>query len=368
MTPAAPSPAPSPAPSAALWRALEPLLDAALGATGARAAVIIEACTDAAMRHELTTMLADCGRIDRDDRLFSEPAVARFASLWEEPRVEDEFATALADRYDIAEEVGRGGMGVVYRAHDRRYDRAVALKVLRIAPGRRALMRFRREIAFAATLVHPNILPLLDSGEDAGRLWYVMPFVEGETLGARLRREGQLELAEVVRLLRQIAAGLEHAHACGVVHRDLKPDNVLLSDGRAIVADFGIAKAFASSRVDARDDDGGRTTDGVRLGTPVYMAPEQCAGDPAIDHRADLYALGVIAYQLIAGVVPFAQTSRQALLTAHLVEPPPALSRYRRRVPVRLQLLVTRLLAKRAADRPSDAAEVRVELASLESL
>ncbi|HEY4137023.1 MAG TPA: serine/threonine-protein kinase, partial [Casimicrobiaceae bacterium] len=354
--------------SAESWRTIEPLLDAALAMTDARRALfVVEACSDSQLRDDLMTMLMACGRIDRRDDFLSQPAAARFASLWEDPVDDSQLNAALADRYVISREIGRGGMGVVYHAHDVQRDASVALKVLRVRLERRAPARFRREIAIAGSLVHANILPVLDSGEDAGRLWYTMPFIDGETLGARLRRDGQLALSDVVRLLRDTASGLGFAHSSGVIHRDLKPDNILLADDRAIIADFGIAKALvaANENGDARWRDEGRTTAGVRVGTPMYMAPEQSAGDGAIDHRADLYALGVIAYQLIAGVVPFAGTSRQTLFKAHLVEAPPPLKRHRSGVPPRLDRLVMQLLAKHVDDRPRDAVEVVAELSSL---
>src|SRR5512134_642455 len=197
---------------------------------------------------------------------------------------------ALADRYQIDSEVGAGGMATVYLAEDLKHRRRVAVKVLRpdLAQSLGA-SRFLREISIAAQLQHPNILPLHDSGEADGFLYYVMPFVEGESLRERLTREGALPVPEAVRILREVVDALSYAHGHGVVHRDIKPENVMLSGRHALVADFGVAKAVnAAGRAD------GLTTVGMAVGTPAYMAPEQAAADPGTDHRADLYAAGIL--------------------------------------------------------------------------
>jgi TolB-like protein/Tfp pilus assembly protein PilF len=265
----------------------------------------------------------------------------------------------LAGRYTIQRELGRGGMSVVYLAHDDRHDRAVAIKVLtRDLVASSGAERFLREIRIAARLTHPHVLGMHDSGEAGGLLYYVMPFVEGETLRARLVREGSLSLAEAVRLLRELADALAHAHGHGVVHRDLKPENVLLAGGHAVVADFGIAKAVASATQDARGSAATLTATGVALGTPAYMAPEQAIGDHATDHRADLYALGVIAYELLAGVHPFGSRTAPALVAAHLTESPPPIRMRRTDVPPVLAALVMQLLAKDPAARPPNAESV----------
>src|SRR6185503_11529544 len=205
---------------------------------------------------------------------------------------------SLADRYRVEREIGQGGMATIFLAEDLKHHRTVALKVLKpevaAAVGQDRLLR---EIGIAARLTHPNIVPLYDSGAADGRLWYVMPYVEGETLRARIERERQLPLEDTLRLTREIAAALGHAHHHDVVHRDIKPENVLLSDGIARVADFGIARS-ASGEL-------GVTTTGVMLGTPAYMAPEQIAGSPHVDGRADLYSLGCVVYEMLAGVPPF---------------------------------------------------------------
>jgi len=269
--------------------------------------------------------------------------------------------SALAGRYAIEREIGHGGMAMVYLAHDIRHHRHVAVKVLR--PEIAALLgteRFLREIEIAAQLNHPHILPLHDSGEAGGVLFYVMPFVEGASLRDRLAADGALPVSEAVRLLHDVADGLAYAHEHNVVHRDIKPDNVMLANRHAMVTDFGIAKAISdvagASRV---------TTAGVSIGTPAYMAPEQCTGDAHIDHRADLYSFGVLAYEILSGRPPFDGTSAQAVLAAHLTEIPVPLRQVRRDVPVALSNVVMRCLEKRPADRWASAAEILNQLESL---
>jgi serine/threonine-protein kinase len=257
---------------------------------------------------------------------------------------------ALRDRYVLERELGRGGMATVYLAHDVRHDRSVAVKVLRpelaltLGPE-----RFLREIKLAARLQHPHILPVFDSGEAAGALWYAMPLVEGDSLRDRLAREGELPVADAVAILRDVTAALAYAHRHGVIHRDIKPANVLLSEGGALVADFGVAKAAADS---------GITTTGLAIGTPAYMAPEQAIGDGEVDHRADLYGLGVVAYELLTGHIPFVGRSPQALLAAHASAVPEPIIKQRPTVPPALAHLVMRLLEKHPADRPQSADEV----------
>ncbi len=212
-------------------------------------------------------------------------------------------AAALRGRYDVDGELGRGGMAVVYRARDLRHGRLVALKVLRPNLGAAlAASRFRREIALAAGLQHPHIMPVLDSGEVEGTLWFAMPFVDGENLRARLDRERRLPTAEAVRIAREIALALDYAHRHGVVHRDVKPENILFSDGQALVADFGIAKALTSAGSDTLT----RTGTGFVVGTPAYMAPEQRVPNALVDGRADVYALGVVLSEMLAGARPSA--------------------------------------------------------------
>jgi Tol biopolymer transport system component len=269
-------------------------------------------------------------------------------------------AMALADRYEIERELGSGGMATVYLARDLRHNRQVAIKVLR--PDISASLgseRFLREIDIAARLQHPHILPLLDSGGTDGQLFYVMPYVQGESLRDRLVREGELPVSDAVRIAAEIADALGHAHDNGVVHRDIKPENVLLSGRHALVADFGVAKAVSAA--------GGSqlTTAGVALGTPAYMAPEQAVADPRTDHRADLYALGVLLYEMIAGQPPFTGHSAQAVLAAHVsmaAEPP---EKYRPGMAPALSQIILKCLAKRPADRWQTAEELLHQLLPL---
>jgi tetratricopeptide (TPR) repeat protein len=267
---------------------------------------------------------------------------------------------ALADRYALERELGSGGMATVYLAEDLRHGRKVAVKVLK--PELAATMgpeRFAREIKIAAQLQHPHILPLLDSGEARGPggsgpfLFYVMPYIEGESLRERLTRRGELPVPEAVRILTEVVDALAHAHSRGVVHRDIKPDNVMLSGRHALVADFGVAKAVSEAT--------GRqslTTVGVALGTPAYMAPEQAAADPHVDHRADIYAVGAMAYELLSGRPPFTGLSPQEVLAAHVTQAPEPVSLRRAATPPALAEVVMKCLAKRAADRFQTAEEL----------
>jgi serine/threonine-protein kinase len=272
--------------------------------------------------------------------------------------VPSRLVAALADRYQLERELGQGGMATVYLAQDLKHRRKVALKVLR--PELAASLgpeRFFREIEVAAKLQHPHILPLHDSGEAAGFLYYVMPYVEGHNLRGRLTREGELPIHEAVKLLAEVADALAYAHAQGVVHRDIKPDNVLISGRHALVTDFGVAKAVSEAT--------GRqalTTAGIALGTPAYLAPEQAAADPHIDHRADIYALGVLGYELLAGRPPFIGLSAQEVLAAHVTQAPEPVSALRPAVPEALGAIIMKCLAKRAADRWQSADELVAKL------
>ena len=263
----------------------------------------------------------------------------------------------LHDRYRIDRELGRGGMATVYLAHDLRHDRPVALKVL--DPALAAGMgpeRFLLEIKLTARLQHPHILPLLDSGivEPApGRSspYYVMPYVEGESLRSRLTRERQLPVEEAVRLAGDVAAALAYAHGRGIIHRDIKPENILISNGQAIVADFGIARALSLA--------GGErlTATGVALGTPHYMSPEQATGDREMDARADVYALGVVLYEMLAGEPPFSGPTAQAVVARSLTEPAPPIRKVRGTVSEAVEQVIARALSKLPADRFAGAAE-----------
>ncbi len=268
---------------------------------------------------------------------------------------------ALADRYAIEHELGSGGMATVYLAEDLKHHRKVAVKVLR--PDLAAALgaeRFLREIEVAARLQHPHILPLHDSGEADGFLYYVMPYVEGESLRAKLAREGELPITDAVRILRDVVDALTDAHAHGVVHRDIKPDNVLLTKHHAVVTDFGVAKAV--SEATGREK---LTTAGVALGTPAYMAPEQAVADPHIDHRADIYAVGAVAYELLTGRPPFTGTTPQMILSAHVTEAPQPVTKDRHAVPPALAQLVMKCLEKKPADRWQSAEELLPQLEAL---
>jgi non-specific serine/threonine protein kinase len=259
---------------------------------------------------------------------------------------------ALHGRYSIEREVGSGGMATVYLARDLRHQRPVAIKVLRpeLAAGV-GPERFLREITTTANLRHPHILPLYDSGEADGLLYYVMPFVEGETLRDRMDRETQLPLADVLRLAGEVAEALAFAHEHGVVHRDVKPENILLEDGRAVVADFGIASALSGGAPGAPGENQDRLTrTGSSVGTPQYMSPEQASGEE-VDGRSDLYALACVVYEMLAGDPPFTGRSWMAVIARHLTDPVPDISTVRPAVPSELVALLESGLAKAAADR-----------------
>jgi len=248
-------------------------------------------------------------------------------------------------------------MSRVFLALERALGRKVVVKVLlpELAAGVN-VERFRREIQLAAQLQHPHIVPLLSAGEADGLPYFIMPFVTGESLRTRVAREGEFPIAEAVRILRDVVSALAYAHAYGVIHRDVKPDNVLLSGGVAVVTDFGVAKAVTASS----DSPGhtGLTSLGVALGTPAYMAPEQATASPNTDHRADIYALGIVAYEMLTGSPPFMGRSAQQVLAAQVVEEPDPVERRRPAVPPMLANLVNDCLSKRPADRPQTAAAV----------
>ncbi|CAA9335073.1 MAG: hypothetical protein AVDCRST_MAG11-2656 [uncultured Gemmatimonadaceae bacterium] len=264
----------------------------------------------------------------------------------------------IAERYQLGRELGRGGMATVYLAEDLRHRRPVAVKVLRPdLVGGISADRFLREIEITAQLLHPHILTLIDSGEADGLLYYVMPYVEGESLRQRLDREGELPVADGVRILREVVDALAYAHRRGIVHRDIKPENVLLTGDHALVADFGVAKALATATGQERSAAADAplapalTELGMALGTPAYMAPEQAAGDPHVDQRADVYATGVLAYEMFAGAPPFTGPTARHVMVAHIARPPEPLARVRPGLPAALEQLVMRCLEKRPADR-----------------
>ncbi len=267
-------------------------------------------------------------------------------------------AKALADRYAIDRELGRGGMATVYLAHDVKHERKVALKVLR--PDLAAVIgaeRFLAEIKTTANLQHPHILPLHDSGEVNGTVFYVMPFVEGESLRDRLNREKQLPVADAMRIAREVAAALDYAHRHRVIHRDIKPENILLHDSQALVADFGIALAASSAG-------GTRMTEtGMSLGTPHYMSPEQAMGERDLDGRTDVYALGCVLYEMLTGEPPFTGPTAQAIVAKVMNDVPTPVRRCRRTVPAYIEDAVLTALEKLPADRFASAAELAAALA-----
>jgi eukaryotic-like serine/threonine-protein kinase len=265
---------------------------------------------------------------------------------------------ALSGRYELVREVGQGARSVVYLARDLRHDRPVAMKVLR--PEFAASIggeRFLKEIGIAAKMTHPHILPLFDSGQADGVLYYITPYVEGSSLRERLRLAGRLPIGDAVELARQVAEALDHAHRKGVVHRDIKPENILLEEGKAVVADFGIARALTAAGAETL------TATGVALGTPQYMSPEQGAGDPDVDGRADLYALGCVLFEMLTGRPPFTAPTARAVIAQHLGQTPPSLLEERPEIPVWLDRLVLRLLSKDPDDRFDSAGTLTAELA-----
>jgi serine/threonine-protein kinase len=268
--------------------------------------------------------------------------------------------SSLGDAYSIERELGGGGMARVFLATDRTLSRSVVVKVLppETAAGV-SIDRFKREIAVAAQMTHPHIVPLFTAGDANGLPWYTMPYVDGQALRDRLTREGELPVAECVRLLRDVAMALVHAHERGVVHRDIKPENVLLTGGSAMVTDFGVAKALSAS---ADDPIASTTSIGMALGTPAYMSPEQATASTVMDHRSDIYALGVLGYELLTGRTPFAGRTGPQTLAAQVTETPLPVAKVRATTPPALAALVMRCLEKSPADRPQSALEILHEL------
>ncbi|MGH7695662.1 MAG: protein kinase domain-containing protein, partial [Gemmatimonadaceae bacterium] len=274
----------------------------------------------------------------------------------------DRLRSSLGASYRIERELA-GGMSRVFVAEDVKLARQVVLKVLPAElAGEVNLARFEREIRLAARLQHPHIVPVLAAGAADNLPYYVMPFIEGESLRARLAREGELPLREVVRLFREILDALQYAHQHGVVHRDIKPDNVLLTGQHAVVTDFGVAKAVSDAAGEAR-----LTSTGIALGTPAYMAPEQIGAEPNVDQRADIYAMGVLAFEMATGLPPFRGSTMQGLLSAHMTQSPPTLSSLRQGIPAALDGVVLRCLEKRPADRWQSAGEIIPQLDAIAS-
>lgn len=261
---------------------------------------------------------------------------------------------ALSPAYELQDELGVGGMGTVYLARDRKHDRRVAIKVIHpeLASGA-ALTRFEREIRVTARLQHPHIVPLVDSGTAGGLAYYVCPFIEGESLRALIRRRGKLPTEEAVKLAVDVAEALDYAHQQGIVHRDVKPENILVSNGQAIVADFGLARAMSGG------DEATLTATGTVVGTPFYISPEQLAGLQDIDARADIYSLACVLYELLSGRPPFVGSSVEAILKQHIYERPEPLPSS---IPAAVRETVLRGLNKRARDRQATAADFAASL------
>jgi Tol biopolymer transport system component len=353
------------------WRRLERLIDLVLDAPlDRRGALLAELSSgDAARREELERLVSEC---ERGYPLIERTAAERFPAIFgdEAPPVPE----LLAGRYRILHEAGRGGMAIVYVARDLKHGRDVAVKVVR--PELTATMgraRFLREIEIAARLHHPHIVPLYDSGElDASPaegerdgvgpslLYYVMPYEPGRSLRERLTSEGPLPVEDTVRILRDVCEALAHAHQHGIVHRDIKPDNVLLSGRNAMVTDFGVARAMSEASAEAR-----LTAEGMAFGTRAYMAPEQTAADPEVDRRADIYAVGVLAYELLAGQPPQSPVSRRTAARESGLDAPPPLRSGGSDVPEALDALIAKALATRPEDRWQTADELLAALTAV---
>ena len=265
------------------------------------------------------------------------------------------FAERLASHYRVERELGRGGFATVFLAHDLRHDRPVALKVLH--PEIAATLgtdRFKQEVRLAARLQHPHIVGVLDSGEIDHQLWFTMPFIEGESLRHRLTQERQLPIADAIQLTREVADALDFAHRHGVIHRDVKPENILLAENHALVADFGIARALAS---------GGNTQTGVSMGTPSYMSPEQSTNAAAVDARTDIYSLGCVLYEMLAGEPPFTGPTTEVILSRALTETPRPVRSTRATVSPMLEGICQKAMARVPADRFATASEFAAALA-----
>ncbi|MGQ0649861.1 MAG: serine/threonine-protein kinase [Gemmatimonadaceae bacterium] len=275
-----------------------------------------------------------------------------------------EVQAALAEHYTLARELPRGGMSRVFVATENALRRQVVIKVL--SPELAATLsaeRFKREIGLAARLQHPHIVPLLSAGLAGGHLYYTMPLVDGESLRERMNRERPMAFADIIGIIDEVARALAYAHEEGVVHRDIKPENVMFFRGQAVVLDFGIGKALLSAATS--ETEALRITQvGMSLGTPTYVAPEQAAGDPALDHRADLYALGVVAYEMITGHPPFTGRSPHAVMEAHAKRRPEAMEQRRPGVPRHLSAIVMRCLEKHPDDRPQSGEQIVAALSA----
>src|SRR5215208_2865587 len=269
----------------------------------------------------------------------------------------EKLKAALNDRYDVEREIGQGGMATVFLARDIRHERKVAIKVLHEDLGAAVgAERFRREISIATSLTHPHILTLYDSGEAAGMLYYVMPFIEGESLRQKIDREKQMPIDQALKITGEVASALGYAHRKGIVHRDIKPENILLEDGHAIVADFGIARAVQA------DGGGALTKTGMSLGTPTYMSPEQAFAEKDIDGRSDMYSLACVLFEMLTGEPPFTGPNAQAIMARHSMSEVPSMQIVRATVPDEVEDVVQKALAKAPADRFPTLGEFAQEL------
>jgi tRNA A-37 threonylcarbamoyl transferase component Bud32/tetratricopeptide (TPR) repeat protein len=310
--------------------------------------------TDEDLLPTLEVLLADRAKASGfGDRVVG-PTITRVAAFLLGDS--DRLRSALAERYSIELELGAGGMATVYLARDLKHDRRVALKVLHPQLAAHiGAQRFLKEIKTTAQLHHPHILPLFDSGEAAGLLFYVMPYVDGESLRQRITREKRLPVADAVRITSEVVSALDYAHRHGVIHRDIKPENILLHDGRALVADFGIALAPTTG-------DGRLTEAGMSVGTPAYMSPEQALGERHLDARSDIYAVGVMLYEMLTGAPPFAGSSAQSIVAKVITEKPMPPSRLRKEIPANIEDAVLTALQKNPADRFPTAAALQAAI------
>jgi len=337
------------------WAELQPLLDELLDLPAEQRATRVAELIrgDSALQHQLEDLLAEA---ERDIPLLDGSVAKRFNELANDDSASS-LPEVLADRYRVGRELGRGGMASVYLARDEKHGRDVAIKIIRHdLSASLGHERFLREIEIAARLRHANIVPLYDSGDASGSLFFVMPYEEGQSLRERLRDTGALPIPDALGVLRDVSRALAYAHEHGVVHRDIKPDNVMLSGGAAVVTDFGIAKAVSAALT--ATPDATLTQAGTVIGTPAYMAPEQATGDAGVDHRADIYSFGCLGYELFAGHPPFQEQTTHLLIAAHIATVPRPITEIRADVPQPVAELLSRCLAKAPADRPQSAREL----------
>ena len=335
------------------WERVQELFAAALDQpTGARAAYVAGATDDAAVRNDVLALLRSH---DSQGRLDSLTDYLGTIGARDGPDPLERLRAALVDRYRIDREVGRGGNAIVYLAQDLKHKREVALKLLKpeiaatVGPA-----RFLREIETAARLTHPHILPVHDSGEAGGLIYYVMPLVRGESLRDRLNRDRPLPLDETVRITHEIADALGHAHSHAVIHRDIKPENILFIEGHALVSDFGIARVAVTGDIRL-------TEPGLIMGTPAYMSPEQ-SESRRVDARSDVYSLGCVVFEMLGGQPPFTGATPRAVMARHVQERVPPLQALQPSVTPALQAVVEKALAKRPADRYATAVAFAVAL------